>query len=556
MFKNINSSKQIRIIYVFLIIVTIAVFAQVTQMGFINYDDDVYVTGNSHLQSGITMKGICWAFGKPYAEFWHPLTLLSLMMDYQLYGMNPLGYHLTNLILHILSTLLLFWLFNRMTGAVWRSALVAAVFALHPLHVESVAWISERKDVLSAFFWILTLCLYVYYTEKPFLRRYLLVLFCFVCGLMSKPMLVTLPVVMILLDYWPLKRFILNRDNVILWQLREKTPFFIFSAIFSIITIRAQSIMHVEYPLTLRIANAPVSFITYLEKIFWPSDLAFVYPFPNQIPAWQVAGSTVLIIAVSIAVILSRKKLPYLFVGWFWYAITILPVIGIVSVGDPMADRYIYLPSIGVVIIMAWSIPVLIKSAVRRKIILFPAGVAVLAILSVLTWKQCVYWKNSVDLFNHTLRVTKNNFLAYNNLGLALTDEGKVNEAIDNYNKGIRIMPHVMIFNNRGRAFGELGQYKLALEDFNKALRLDPNYYIAYFNKGIVYGKLSQYKPAIEEFNKSILINPDYAEAYHRRGVAYLLQDDKTNGCRDAQKACDLGHCQLFEFVVSRGYCR
>jgi protein O-mannosyl-transferase len=556
MLNNITPAKQITIIYAVLILVTLAVFGQATQMSFINYDDDVYVTKNFNLQSGLTVKGICRAFGKPYAEFWHPLTLLSLMLDYQLYGLNPSGYHLTNLIFHILSTLLLFWLFNRMTGAVWRSAFVAAVFAMHPLHVESVAWISERKDVLSAFFWILTLCLYIYYTKKPLLRRYLLVLFCFICGLMSKPMLVTLPVVMMLLDYWPLKRFDSKRNELIRWQLKEKLFFFFFSAIFSIVTIRAQSILHVEYPLNLRIANAPVSLVNYLGKIFWPFDLAFVYPFPNQIPLWQIAGSTFLIIAVSIASILLRKNLPYLFVGWFWYIATVLPVIGIISVGDPMADRYIYIPSIGITVILAWSVPFLIKSEWIRKKILLPAGIAALVILSVLTWKQCSYWKSSVDLFNHTLLVTKNNFLAYNNLGIALTDEGKVREAIDNYNKGIRIMPHVMIFNNRGRAYGELGEYKLAIEDFNTALRLDPGYYIAYFNKGAVYGKQGQYKLAIEEFNKTVQINPDYVDAYHRRGVAYLLQGDTINGCRDAQKTCDLGNCQLLEFVVNRGYCR
>ena len=237
---NISPGKQKLIVYIVLTVVTLAVFWQVNQFDFINFDDNVYVTENIHIQSGITLDGFRWAFSTTYAEFWHPLTWLSLMFDYQLYGLNAGGYHLTNLILHILSTLLLFWLFNRMTGAIWKSAFVAAFFALHPLHVESVAWIAERKDVLSAFFWMLTLCLYVYYTEKPVIKRYLLVLFSFVLALMSKPMVVTLPVIMILLDYWPLKRFESQKGNLILWQLKEKIPFFILSAVFSIITLYAQ----------------------------------------------------------------------------------------------------------------------------------------------------------------------------------------------------------------------------------------------------------------------------------------------------------------------------
>ena len=233
---NINSKEQILIIYVVLAMVTLAVFWQVNQFDFVNLMIHVYVTENSHIQSGITLDGFRWAFSTRYANLWNPLVWLSFMFDYQLYGLNAGGYHVTNLILHILSTLLLFWLFNRMTEAVWKSAFVAAVFALHPLHVESVAWISERKDVLSAFFWMLTLCLYVYYTEKPAVKRYLLVLFSFVLALMSKPMVVTLPVVMILLDYWPLRRFESEKDNLILWQLKEKTPFFILSAALVILT--------------------------------------------------------------------------------------------------------------------------------------------------------------------------------------------------------------------------------------------------------------------------------------------------------------------------------
>ncbi|MCX5848824.1 MAG: glycosyltransferase family 39 protein, partial [Deltaproteobacteria bacterium] len=332
---NISLGKQKLVIYIVLAVVTLAVFWQVNQYCFINFDDPAYVTENSHVQSGITLEGFRWAFGTKYFGLWNPLVWLSFMFDYQLYGLNAGGYHVTNLIIHILGTLLLFWLFCRMTGAVWKSAFVAALFALHPLHVESVAWIAERKDVLSAFFWMLTLCFYVHYTEKPAIRRYLLVLFSFVLALLSKPMVVTLPIIMILLDYWPLKRFESKRGNLILWQLREKIPFFILTAALVIVTLytpNEQETYIKGFPLSSRLANAPVSFMTYLEKTFWPHDMAIFYPFPAHIPVWQILGATLLILAISAAVIVMAKRLPYLFVGWLWFAITLLPVIGIIQI--------------------------------------------------------------------------------------------------------------------------------------------------------------------------------------------------------------------------------
>jgi hypothetical protein len=438
--------------------------------------------------------------------------------------LNAGGYHLTNLILHIMSALLLFWLFNRMTGTIWRSAFIAGFFALHPLHVESVAWISERKDVLSAFFWMLTLCLYVYYTEKPIIRRYLLVLFFFVCALMSKPMVITLPVVMILLDYWPLGRFKSKKTNLILWQLKEKIPFFVLSAALVIITFYApHSKSYVkDFPLGSRIANVPVSFVTYLEKTFWPHDLAVFYPFSDQLPVWQVLGAALLIIVISVAVIATVKRLPYLFVGWLWYVITLLPVIKIVQVGrDSMADRYHYLSSIGIAVMMAWGIPLLFTEDTRKKILL-PA-IAFLTIMSVLTWKQCGYWKNSVTLYSHTLQVTNDNALAHNNLGIALFAEGKVEEAIEHYNKAIRITPdYIYFYNNRGAAYATLGQYQRAIEDFNEAIRLGPK----------------------------------VAQAYNNRGYVYLMQGNKKLGCPDAQKACSMGLCIALKYAEGRGYCR
>ena len=560
---NISTDKQKLIIYIVLIVVTLAVFWQVNQYDFINFDDPLYVTQNSHIQSGITLDGFRWAFSTTYANnFWYPMIWLSFMLDYQLFGLNAGGYHLTNLILHVLSTLLLFWLFNRMTGAIWKSAFVAAIFALHPLHVESVAWITERKDVLSAFFWMLTLCLYVYYTEKPVIKRYLLVLCSFVCALMTKPMVVTLPVVMILLDYWPLGRFESKKGKLILWQLREKTPFFLLSAVLVIITLLAHLVHHdptaKNISLNYRLANAPITFVTYLEKTFWPHNLTVFYPFPEQIPQWQVLGAIVLIIIISASVVVMAKHLPYLFVGWLWYTITIAPIIGIIQSGEQaMADRFTYLPSVGIAVMLAWGIPFLFPSADMRKKIVFPVGIAVLAILAVLTWQQCGYWKNSLDLFNHALQVTKDNYLAHNNRGSAYDQLGQYQYAIEDFNKAIHLKPdYALAYYNRGTVYGELGQYQHAIEDFNKAIHLKQDYADAYNNRGFIYFKFGQNQRAIEDFNKAIRLKQDYADAYYNRGLAYLLQGNNDLGCVDAQKACELGKCKIVEWAKNKGICR
>jgi tetratricopeptide (TPR) repeat protein len=562
---NISPKKKKLIVYIILTIVTLAVFWQVNGYEFINFDDNGYIMENRHIQSGMTLDGLRWAFGTRYLDLWNPLIWLSFMFDYQLHGLNAGGYHLTNLILHILSALLLFWLFNRMTGEIWKSAFVAAFFALHPLHVESVAWIAERKDVLSAFFWMLTLCLYVYYTEKPAIKRYLLVLFCFICALMSKPMVVTLPLIMILLDYWPLGRFELQKGktNLILWQLKEKLPFFVLSAVLIFITLYTPNndISAKGFPLSSRLANAPVSFVTYLAKTFWPQDLAIFYPFPNQIPLGQVVAASLLTIFISAFVIAMIKCLPYLFVGWSWFAITIAPVIGILQISltvpYAMADRYHYLPSIGIAMMLAWGIPSLLKNEDTRKNILFPAAIVCLALMSVLTWQQCRYWKNSAILFNHALRVTNDNYMAHTNFAVALAEKGRLNEAIHHYNKAIIIAPdRALPYYNRGTSYGRAGQYHFAIEDFNNAIRLDRNYIKAYNNRGIAYTKLGLYQMALIDFNKAISLQEDYADAYNNRAFVYLNQGDNISGCSDAKKACELGNCKALEFAKSKGLCR
>jgi hypothetical protein len=530
---DISPRKQKLIVCVILIAATLAVFWQVKQYNFYDFNN-AYITKNAYFQSGITLEGVRWAFTTTYAQYWQPVTWLSLMFDYQLYGLNAGGYYVTNIILHILSALLLFWLFNRMTGAIWKSAFVAAIFAIHPLQVETVAWIAKRRDILCIFFSMLTLCLYVGYTKKPVIKRYLFVCICFVLALMSKPMVVTLPLIMILLDYWPLRRFDSPRGNLILWQLREKTPFFIFSAIFSIITLYVHDspfrdnplIIHI--PLYSRFANALVSFISYLEKFFWPHDMSILILIPSQIPIWQVVYSVLIIIVVSVFVIKTWRRFPYLFVGWLWFAITIAPVLGIIPYGIlAMSDHHTYLPSVGIAIMLAWGIPLLFPGEGIRNKTLMPASIAFLAMMMALAWHQCGYWKNAVELSSHACLITENNYLAHNERGLAYADLGQYQQAIEDFNEAIRIKPSAQYYYNRGSAYDRLGRYERAVADYSEAIRLEQNSFIAL----------------------------SYA-AYTYRAIIYFNQNNIEQGCHDAQKACEYGNCQLLENVKEKGFCR
>ncbi len=556
--KNADIQLQKLIVYILLILATLAVYWQVNQFNFINFDDNIYVTNNPVIQSGLSPEGFQWAFGSKYFGLWNPLVWVSFMLDYQLYGLNAGCYHLTNLFLHIMSTLLLFWLFNRMTGAIWKSAFVAAFFALHPLHVESVAWIAERKDVLSAFFWMLTLCFYVYYTEKPVIKRYLLVIFGFILALLSKPMVLTLPVIMIFLDYWPLKRFEFGKQDWIVWQLKEKMPFFTLSAVLVFVTFHTPgNAMDIKsVPLISRLANAPVAFIAYLGKTFWPYDMAIFYPFSDNIPLWQIGGAVTLIIAISIAAVVMMKRIPCFFMGWLWYTITILPVIGIFQIGNfAMTDRYHYLPSIGIAIMLAWSVPLLFAATDGRKKIVIPATITFLAILTFLSWRQCGYWRNSSELWNHALKVTKGNYMAHNNLASDLLEKGNISKAVYHYKKAISINNYSAAHYNMGIIYYRLGQYQQSIESFHQAIRTTPDYAAAYFNLGIVYTSMGQIQRALESYSEAIRITPNHANAFNNRAAIYLYQGQISSGCSNALKACKLGNCQTLISAKNKGIC-
>lgn len=454
---NMQQHRLERLVCLLLIVATLAVFQQLPEYDFVNIDDYYYVTENVHVTRGLTREGIIWAFTTLHANNWHPLTWLSHMLDCQLFGLKPGMHHLTNLLLHMANSTLLLLVLKRMTGALWRSAFAAALFALHPLHVESVAWVAERKDVLSTLFWLLTVWGYAGYVEYPGRNRYLLVLLFFALGLMAKPMLVTLPFILLLLDYWPLGRVKLweSREggsggiqrSSALHLVREKIPFFALTLASGIVTVVAQykggAVRSLNLlPLDVRIANALVSYVGYIGKMIWPQHLAIFYPHPGALPTWQVVGAGLLLLSLSIILLRAAGRFPYLGVGWLWYLGTLVPVIGLVQVGDQaMADRYTYVPLIGLFVLIAWGIPDLMARWRYRQIALTISAVIVVFCCTVSTWSHVKHWRNGTALFTHAVNVTADNALAHDGLGFALARQGRLDEAIAHYSEALRIKP-------------------------------------------------------------------------------------------------------------------
>ena len=510
--------------YLALAFATAAAFWQVRNCDFVNYDDPAYVTKNQHVQQGLTLDGIRWAFTAKCCGNWHPLTMVSHMLDCQLFGAdNPGWHHLHNLLLHIVNTLLLFAVLRQMTGALWRSAFVAAAFALHPLHVESVAWISERKDVLSTLFWILTMAAYLRYVKRTGAGWYMLTLLVFALGLMSKPMLVTLPFVLLLLDYWPLGRFS-GDDNVLRWKtawplIREKIPFFALSAISSIVTFVVQQSSGAVQPIavlrpTIRVVVAVVSYAEYINKLLWPSRLAVFYPL-GTMSVGQFVMAVLLLVGVSVCVIRLAQQYKYLPVGWLWYLGTLVPVIGLVQVGgQSMADRYSYVPFTGLFIIIAWGVPDMLAQWRYRKIAVGASAIMVLSLWSVCTVLQVRHWRNNVMLFEQAIEVTEGNYIAHNQLGNRLQAEGKLDEAISHYREAIRIKPkYARAHYNLGCALFRLDGLDEAISCYNKALELKPDYAEAENNLGALLAKQRRFHEAIGHFRQALQIKPDYAEA-------------------------------------------
>jgi tetratricopeptide (TPR) repeat protein len=529
--RNGAAGKLAAVMGILLAAAVLLVFGRAIWHDFVNYDDDEYFYANPHIQEGITVGSLAWAFRTTYAGNWFPLTWLSLMLDVKLFGVGSAGPHFTNVMLHAGNSVLLFLLLRRLTGALGRSALVAGLFALHPLHVESVAWVSERKDLLSALFGFLTLWMYGRYawqqTQPCRSASYGSACLFFALGLMSKPMLVTWPFVMMLLDYWPLRRGL---------QWKDKLPFLALSAASCVVTFWAQrSGGAVEslarLPLEARIGNAVIAYVLYIHKAGWPTGLAAFYPLRVGWPAMTVAGAIIALAGVTGAVIWFRRQAPWLLTGWFWYLGMLVPVIGLVQVGaQAMADRYSYVPLVGLFLMVCWSVP-------HTR---FSVGVATaaLVICGVLSWIQVGYWKNTETLFQHALRVTRGNWLAHYNLATHASAAGRAQDAIQHYREALRIEPDFAeAHNNLGVALMHEGQLPEAIEHFQRAMQIKPSYAEAHNNLGVALTYAGRADESLAHFEKALQIQPGYAQAAYNRGRSCALLGRMTEAIKHWEDA-------------------
>jgi tetratricopeptide (TPR) repeat protein len=535
-------SKQVLVLLLAILLglATVALYRPAMQFDFISYDDPDYVTANVHIQNGINIENLKWALTSSVSANWHPLTICSHMLDCQLFGIRPWGHHLTSVLLHALNTALVFLFLRGMTGAVWRSVLVAVLFAVHPLRVESVVWISERKDVLSTFFGLLTLICYSRHVQKAEIKQqtpfsfhpspcYWFALVFFALGLLSKPMLVTLPFILLLLDYWPLNRMrnVECRMQNFKMLFLEKIPFLALAAAACVATFLVQKqagAISTSLPLVERVENVPISYCRYLGKMFWPTDLAVFYPHPGHWPLEAVILASLFLAVISGLLLVNWQRYPFLLMGWLWFIGTLVPVIGLVQVGaQSLADRYTYIPSVGLLVLMVWGVDELVR---RWRYLVAPLSVlGSAAIISciVVTRHQLGYWQNSETLFRHALAVTENNFLAHGLLGAALGMRGQTDEAIRHCEEAIRIKPeYAEAHSNLGDALVSKGQNDAAIDQYQDAIRLKPNYADAYYNLGNAFLNKGQTDKAISQYQEAIRLKPDLAAAYNSLGNAFL----------------------------------
>jgi len=561
---------RLRWIAAFLIGINLLVYAPVRNYDFVNYDDPEYVAKNPHVTGGLSWDAVTWAFTTGHQANWHPLTWLSHMVDVQLFGLNPGAHHLTNVLLHTANTLLLFWVLLQMTGALGRSVFIAALFAVHPLHLESVAWIAERKDVLSTLFGLLTLSLYVRYTRQPSATRYAAMVACFAASLMAKPMLVTLPFVLLLVDFWPLGRMTFRRQNNLLKLILEKVPFLILAAISSVVTFvvqqRGGAMTGIDViPISSRVANACMAYSTYACKMLWPTDLAVLYPAVSVVSNWWLAAASGIIVITILAIWAARRR-PYIAVGWFWYLGTLVPAIGLVQVGkQSMADRYTYLPLVGLFLIVAFGVTEMLQSAQARRFLWISGGIVVAACV-LQSRAQIQNWSSSTALWEHTLRVTTGNSLAHFNLGAALENEGKTESAMNHYAEALRIRPDyadahtnlasALMKSGKPNAMDEAGRHLAealcidpmsaeaynafglnnalrgkiddAATHFSEAIRLKPEFALAHNNLGSTLANRGRLDEAIIEYGQAVHIDPNYVDAHKNLGIL-LAKKGKTN---------------------------
>ena len=573
---RINAQRKQMPLCLLLFGLVVWVFLPTLHGDFIDIDDGVFVTRNPHIN--LTLANVAWAFCHPEAANWHPLTMWSLMLDHELYGLKPWGFHLTNVLLHAVNTVLVFLVLRRMTGAPWRSLMVAALFGLHPLRVESVAWISERKDVLSTLFWLLTLGAYVRYAQKksrvepsslrsaaPECREskadttvpapdsglwtfdYILALSFFALGLMSKPMVVTLPCVLLLLDYWPLERW---QQKHLRGLLVEKAPFFFLAAIMSAVTYVVQKnvgemsvLASLSLSFSARLGNALVSYGRYLGKLFWPVDLCALYLYPGHWPPQKILFAGLLVLGLSILVFVVRRQQPYLLMGWLWYLGTLVPAIGLVQVGgQSMADRYTYIPSVGILMALVWGTCRMTKGWRHQNIVLGATGGAVALVCIMPTRQQIDYWKDDVSVWQRAVTVTENSYAAHNQPG---PSPGH--------------LPREIPYYNLGAGFNSQGRFDEAMGCFQKALAINPNFAEAYNNLGTTLNSQGRFDEAIGCFQKALAINPNFAEAHNNLGTALYLKGRLDEAIHEFQEVLRLKpdraetHCNLGYVLGKQG---
>lgn len=540
-----------------LALLTWGVFGQTLWSDFVNYDDPQYVYENANITSGLSVTGIAWAFTHIHSMNWHPVTSVSHMLDCQFFGLRAGAHHFTNVLLHTIAAVLLFIALERMTGALWRSAFVAAVFAIHPLRVESVAWIAERKDVLSGVFFMLTLLAYKHYVRAPSVGRYLVVAAVLGLGLMSKPMLVTVPLVLLLLDYWPLKRTHGKRGQVGLQPAKlvlEKVPLLLLSAVSSMITFlvqRAAVGFTEDLPVFPRITNALVSYVVYIGQMFWPVNLAVFYPHPeNRLPSWEIILALAVLIAITTVAIVLFRTAPYLFTGWLWYLGMLVPVIGLVQVGwQGHADRYTYLPQIGLYIAATWGAVDLTTSWHHQRNILCTAAVVILALLTWRTAVQAAYWRDSEILFTHALAVTSKNDVAKNNLGIVYLRKGKLDEAISLLQTAVDLRPeNSPAQENLAKALLQKGRVADALVHYRKLMELQPDNIEVHNIVGTVFVQQGNVREGIEEWQKVLLVEPGNGNAMNN--LAWVFATSPDPSVRDGTQAVRLAEQALH---TSRG---
>ena len=547
-----------RTICLLLALITVLVYSPVRHAAFLVFDDPDYAQ-DSHVQAGLTGTGVKWAFTTWHASNWHPLTWLSHMADASLFGPNAGAQHLVNVLFHAANALLLFLFLFRATHKLWPAAMAAALFAWHPLHVESVAWVSERKDVLSTFFGLLALYAYVKFSEgfnsqvPKFKGWYVWSFVFFALSLMAKPMLVTLPFVMLMMDIWPLGRWRLfetrnskpetrNTSRLLL----EKAPFLLLtfgSCVVTFLAQRSEAVMSLEQrPLGLRLANALVSYVEYLAKIFWPKNLAVIYPLPNEIPPWQIASAAILLLVISGLVWAGRKSSPYLLIGWLWYLGTLVPVIGLVQVGgQALADRYTYVPAIGIFIMLAFGAADLVTRFRISKIAISTAAAVTLAACLFATERQVGFWQNSELLFKHALALTKNNAVAHLNLGVALEQDNRQQEALTEYRQAVESDAHrFQAHNNLANLLATIGSRDEALKEYQETLRLNPNAALAHVNFGTLLVDMSRFDEAMREYSEAVRLAPEDPRPHYLMGKACLRQGQSAEAVKHFHDALQL----------------